>query len=213
MLWRTCTAAPPPPAAPGPTSSCSPAAARRASTTQRLAPTPKCKTQVAVYVYHCLQEFNVLTIFQRNQADAGSIEAFICNQSFWSSWGSSSGRVGAVVIGCRWFRTLLLFYYYLHFDLSEIIAFARYRPVTPAWLVTSETVQLPLNYSKRSLGLVRCHQTGTIVIMWLVSGNVSAKEKWHRESQSHNLRWCFLSQWSLAALHAVEIMTENGGQL
>ena len=42
--------------------------------------------------YHFLQEFNVLTIFQRNQADAGSIEAFICNQSFWSSWGSSSGN-------------------------------------------------------------------------------------------------------------------------
>ena len=92
VLWRTCTAAPPPPAAPGPTSSCSPAAARRASTTQRLAPTPKCKPQVAVYRYHFLQEFNVLTIFQRNQADAGSIEAFICNQSFWSSWGSSSGN-------------------------------------------------------------------------------------------------------------------------
>ena len=44
----------------------------------------------------------------------------------------------ADVTGRRWYRTLLLFYYYLHFDLSES-AFARYCPVTPAWPVTSET--------------------------------------------------------------------------
>ena len=91
VVWRTCTAAPPPPPAPGPTSSCSPAAARRASTTQRPPPTRKCKTRVVVYSFVCRDLMLVLTIYQRNQADAGSIEAFICNQSFWSSWGSSSG--------------------------------------------------------------------------------------------------------------------------
>ena len=91
VVWRTCSAAPPPPPAPGPTSSCSPAAARRASTTRRLAATRKCKQWVAVYSFVCRDLMLVLTTFQRNQADAGSIEAFICNQSFWSCWGSSSG--------------------------------------------------------------------------------------------------------------------------
>merc|ERR1712155_364279 len=45
------------------------------------------------------------------------------------------------------YRTLLLLYYYLHFDLSEIIAFARYCQITPACPVTSETVQLSIQYS------------------------------------------------------------------
>ena len=35
-----------------------------------------------------------------------------------------------------------LFYDYLHFDLTEMIAFVRYRPVTPTWPVTSETPDL-----------------------------------------------------------------------
>ena len=42
----------------------------------------------------------------------------------------------------------MLFYYYLHFDLSEIIAFARYCSITPACPVTSKTVQLFIQYSK-----------------------------------------------------------------
>ena len=88
VVWRTCSTAPPPPAAPGPTSSCSPAAARRASTTRRPPPTRKCKQWVAVYSFVCR---DLMLKFQRNQADAGSIETFICNQSFWSCWGSSSG--------------------------------------------------------------------------------------------------------------------------
>ena len=38
------------------------------------------------------------------------------------------------------------FYYFLYFDLSEIIA--RYLPVTPALPVTSASGPLPLNYSR-----------------------------------------------------------------
>ena len=38
-------------------------------------------------------------------------------------------------------------YYHLHFDLSEIIAFARYCPITPACPVTSKTFQLSIQYS------------------------------------------------------------------
>ena len=40
-----------------------------------------------------------------------------------------------------------MFYYFLHFDLSETMAFARYLPITPALPVTSETCSLPLDYS------------------------------------------------------------------
>ena len=36
---------------------------------------------------------------------------------------------------------------FLHFDLSEMIAFASYLPVTPALPVTSESGPLPLDYS------------------------------------------------------------------
>ena len=56
-------------------------------------------------------------------------------------------RVDAVVID-RLCNGLLAaggmgIYYFLHFDLSEIIAIARYLPVTPAWPVTSETGPVP----------------------------------------------------------------------
>ena len=50
-------------------------------------------------------------------------------------------------MGSWWYGHLYWFYYFLHFDLSEIIAFARYLPVTPALPVTSETCPLPLDYS------------------------------------------------------------------
>ena len=42
---------------------------------------------------------------------------------------------------------IVILLYFLHFDLSEIIAFDRYLPVTPALPVTSETCPLPLDYS------------------------------------------------------------------
>ena len=51
-------------------------------------------------------------------------------------------------MGSWWYGHLYWFYYFLHFDLSEIIAVARYLPVTPALPVTSETCPLPLDYSK-----------------------------------------------------------------
>ena len=53
----------------------------------------------------------------------------------------------ADVTGSWWYGHLWWFYCFLHFDISEIIAFARYRPVTPAWPITSETVQLSIQYS------------------------------------------------------------------
>ena len=37
--------------------------------------------------------------------------------------------------------------YFLHFDLSEIIALIRYLPITPELPVTSETCPVPLDYS------------------------------------------------------------------
>ena len=45
-----------------------------------------------------------------------------------------------------WASTVILLLFYFH--ISEIIAFARYLPVTPALPVTSETCPLPLDYSK-----------------------------------------------------------------
>ena len=52
-------------------------------------------------------------------------------------------------MGSWWYGHLWWFYYFLHFDLSETIAFARYQPTTPALLVTSETFPLSLDYSNR----------------------------------------------------------------
>ena len=46
-----------------------------------------------------------------------------------------------------WYGHLQWFHYFLHFDLSEIIAFARYLPITPPLPVTSETCPLPLDHS------------------------------------------------------------------
>ena len=53
-------------------------------------------------------------------------------------------------MGSWWYGHLHWFYYFLHSDLSEIIAFARYLPVTPALVATSETRPLPLQYSNKN---------------------------------------------------------------
>ena len=55
----------------------------------------------------------------------------------------------ADVTGRWWYGLLYWFYYFLHFNLSEIITFASYLTVTPAWPVTSESGPLPLDYSTR----------------------------------------------------------------
>ena len=52
-------------------------------------------------------------------------------------------RVDAVVMG--------RFYYFLHLDLSEIIALARYLTFTPALPVTSETCPIPMDYSTSNI--------------------------------------------------------------
>ena len=59
-------------------------------------------------------------------------------------------RVDAVVMGswCNVQLVVWAFYYFLHFNLSEIIALASYLPVTPALPVTSASGPLPLDYSR-----------------------------------------------------------------
>ena len=57
-------------------------------------------------------------------------------------------------MGSRWYRHLLWFYYFLHFDLSETIAFTRYLPITWALPVTSESCPLPKEYSNAFFGIL-----------------------------------------------------------
>ena len=50
-------------------------------------------------------------------------------------------------MGSWWYGHLCWFYHFLHFDLSETIAFARYLPISWALQVTSESCPLPIEYS------------------------------------------------------------------
>ena len=65
-------------------------------------------------------------------------------------------------MGSWWYGHLQWFYYFLHFDLSEIIAFARHLPVTPALPVTSETCPLPLDYSSDGNALISAIATAAL---------------------------------------------------
>ena len=64
--------------------------------------------------------------------------------------------------------------YFLHFDLSEIIAFARYLPVTLSLPVTSETCPLPLDYSTNLLRHFLI-QTGIFMVFSLEIGILVSK--------------------------------------
>ena len=74
---------------------------------------------------------------------------------------------------CNWPLVVWAFIVILlrsHFDLSEIIAFARYLPVTPALPVTSETCPLPLDYSTENDSRRRFYAAFCIVkINWKLS--------------------------------------------
>ena len=59
------------------------------------------------------------------------------------------------------FIVILLF---LHFDLSEIIAFARYLPITQALPATSETCPLPVFYSNIYQQTLDCSDDQTVRI-------------------------------------------------
>ena len=73
-------------------------------------------------------------------------------------------------MGSSWYGHLYWFHYFLHLDLSEILAFARFLPITPELPVTSETCPLPLDYSTENDSRRRFYAAFCIVkINWKLS--------------------------------------------
>ena len=64
--------------------------------------------------------------------------------------------------------------YFLHFDLSEIIAFDTYLPITPALPVTSETCPLPLDYSTRAFSVIA---NFVLTFVWIFTEHVVNQQR------------------------------------